>query len=65
MVLIFYAMGIIIMLIIRPFLTHFFLPKVGKVTIYAALYFYPILMLLQAVLGGVMCKYKFMLMFVN
>lgn len=52
-VLIFYAMGIAIMLIIRPCLTHFFLPKVGKVTIYSALYFYPILMLLQAVLGGV------------
>lgn len=56
MVLIFYALGIVIMLIIRPWLAHFFLPKIGKVTIYAALYFFPVLALLQAVFGGLICK---------
>ncbi|XP_075222540.1 JNK1/MAPK8-associated membrane protein isoform X2 [Lycorma delicatula] len=52
MVLIFYAFGVWIMLLIRPWLAHFFLPNYGKVTIYAALYFYPILALFQAVFGG-------------
>lgn len=56
MVFIFYALGTAIMLIIRPIIAKKFLPKKGKFTIYAALYFYPILALLHAVGGGIICK---------
>lgn len=56
MVFIFYALGTTIMLIIRPIIAKKFLPKKGKFTIYAALYFYPILALLHAVGGGIICK---------
>ncbi|EFN88681.1 JNK1/MAPK8-associated membrane protein [Harpegnathos saltator] len=51
-VFIFYALGIILMLLIRPLIAKKFLPKQGKLSIYAALYFYPILALLHAVGGG-------------
>ncbi|XP_006616575.1 JNK1/MAPK8-associated membrane protein [Apis laboriosa] len=52
MVFIFYALGTAIMLIIRPIVSKKFLPRQGKFSIYAALYFYPILALLHAVGGG-------------
>ncbi|KAF7418633.1 hypothetical protein HZH68_001286 [Vespula germanica] len=52
MVFVFYALGIVIMLILRPMIAKKFLPKHGKFSIYAALYFYPILALLHAVGGG-------------
>lgn len=43
------------MLIVRPFLVKKFLPKQGKFSIYAALYFFPILALLHALGGGLIC----------
>lgn len=43
------------MLLIRPLIAKKFLPKQGKLSIYAALYFYPILALLHAVGGGLIC----------
>ncbi|XP_046402356.1 JNK1/MAPK8-associated membrane protein [Ischnura elegans] len=52
MVFIFFALCVVIMLAIRPWLAGRFLPKQGKMSIYAALYFFPILALIQAVLGG-------------
>nr|BAN20867.1 seven transmembrane protein, putative [Riptortus pedestris] len=52
MVFIFYGLCVSIMLLIRPWLVHFFLPKTGGATVYAALYFFPILTVLHAVLGG-------------
>lgn len=52
MVFVFYALGIALMLLIRPIIAKKFLPKQGKFSIYAALYFYPILALLHAVGGG-------------
>ncbi|XP_012275873.1 JNK1/MAPK8-associated membrane protein [Orussus abietinus] len=52
MVFVFYAFGIILMLLIRPIIAKKFLPKEGKFSIYAALYFFPILSLLHAVCGG-------------
>nr|CAD7402629.1 unnamed protein product [Timema cristinae] len=52
MVFIFYALSIVLMLIIRPWLAGHFLPVYGKMSIYAALYFFPTLALIQAVLGG-------------
>lgn len=55
MVFVFYALGIVLMLLIRPLIVRKFLPKQGKFSIYAALYFYPILALLHAVGGGLIC----------
>lgn len=52
MVFIFYALGILLILLIRPLIAKRFLPKQGKFSIYAALYFFPILVLLHAVGGG-------------
>ncbi|XP_011496481.1 PREDICTED: JNK1/MAPK8-associated membrane protein [Ceratosolen solmsi marchali] len=52
MVFVFYAFAIVIMLIVRPFIAGKFLPKKGKFSIYAALYFFPILALLHAVGSG-------------
>ncbi|XP_046741253.1 JNK1/MAPK8-associated membrane protein isoform X2 [Diprion similis] len=52
MVFIFYALGIILMLLIRPLIAKKFLPKQGKFSIYAALYFFPILAMLHAIGGG-------------
>lgn len=57
MVFVFYALGIALMLLIRPIIAKKFLPKQGKLSIYAALYFYPILALLHAVGGGLICMY--------
>ncbi|KAF6204861.1 hypothetical protein GE061_019024 [Apolygus lucorum] len=52
MVFIFYGLSVGMMSLIRPWLVHFFLPKTGGITVYAALYFFPILALLHAVFGG-------------
>ncbi|XP_015515280.1 JNK1/MAPK8-associated membrane protein isoform X1 [Neodiprion pinetum] len=52
MVFIFYALGIVLMLLIRPLIAKKFLPKQGKFSIYAALYFFPILAMLHAIGGG-------------
>jgi hypothetical protein len=57
MVFIFYAFAIIIMLIARPLIAQKFLPKKGKFSVYAALYFFPILALLHAIGSGLICKY--------
>jgi hypothetical protein len=58
MVFIFYALSVILMLLVRPWLAQHFLPKHGKMSIYAALYFFPILALIQAVFGGLICEYN-------
>ncbi|CAL7951103.1 unnamed protein product [Xylocopa violacea] len=52
MVFVFYALGTAIMLLIRPIIVKKFSPKRGIFSIYAALYFYPILAVLHAVGGG-------------
>ncbi|XP_012256823.2 JNK1/MAPK8-associated membrane protein [Athalia rosae] len=52
MVFTFYALGIILMLLIRPLIAKKFLPKQGKFSIYAALYFFPVLAMLHAIGGG-------------
>lgn len=56
-VFIFYALATILMLLIRPWLASHCLPKDGKMSIYAALYFFPTLCIFQAVFGGLICKY--------
>ncbi|XP_076666384.1 JNK1/MAPK8-associated membrane protein [Andrena cerasifolii] len=53
MVFAFYASGTVIMLLIRPLIANKCLPRQGKFSIYAALYFYPSLALIHAVGGGI------------
>lgn len=60
MVFIFYSLSVTIMILIRPLIVRKFLPKQGKYSIYAALYFFPILALLHAVGGGLICKYIYL-----
>lgn len=52
MVFILYALGIVLMLLIRPLIVKKSFPKQGKCSIYCALYFYPILVLIHAIGGG-------------
>jgi hypothetical protein len=56
MVFIFYALSVTLMLLVRPWLVKRFLPNHGKMSIYAALYFFPTLALIHAVFGGLICK---------
>lgn len=44
------------MLVIRPWICQKFLPRQGKQAIYAAMYFIPILILIHAIIGGLICK---------
>lgn len=45
------------MLIIRPWVCKKYLPRQSKKSIYAAMYFIPILVLAHALIGGLLCKY--------
>lgn len=65
MVFIFYAFGILIMLLLRPLIARKFLPKQGKFSIYAALYFFPIFALFHAIGGGLICKFIVILKLIN
>lgn len=60
-VLIYYAFCLVLMMLLRPLLVKKMACGLGKSdrfkSIYAALYFFPILTLLQAVGGGLLCKY--------
>lgn len=51
-VFIFYAACLLLLMLVRPWLTSKFLPGRGRTAVYAALYFLPIYTLLHAVLGG-------------
>lgn len=50
----FYGLSMVIMLIYRPWLCKKYLPRQSKMSIYAALYFIPILILLHALVGGLL-----------
>ena len=52
MVFMFYVLCGVAMLVLRPFLTSKLLPRKGRTSIFAALYFLPILALIHAVGGG-------------
>ena len=56
MVMVYYAFCLVIMMIVRPLLSAK-LGYQGTKSIYAALYFFPVLVVLQAIFGGVLCKY--------
>lgn len=51
-VFIFYALSLLFMLLVRPWLSSRLLPGSGRNAVYAALYFLPILSLVHAILGG-------------
>lgn len=52
MVMIYYAFSMGLMMLVRPFISFKFVDGRGTKSIYAALYFLPILIVTQAVLGG-------------
>ncbi|CAH0551745.1 unnamed protein product [Brassicogethes aeneus] len=53
-VFVFYGMSLILMLIIRPWVCRKVFPRQSKLSIYAAMYFIPILVLIHAVVGGLL-----------
>lgn len=54
MVFVFYAFNLFIMMLIRPWLCNKYLPRQGKMSIYAAMYFIPVLSLIHALLAGLL-----------
>ncbi|GAB6025245.1 hypothetical protein CHUAL_010667 [Chamberlinius hualienensis] len=54
MVLIYYASCLTMMLLLRPWVASKCLPGKGKLSIYAAMYFLPILTILHAICGGLL-----------
>lgn len=52
MVMIYYAFSLVLMLLLRPFVSYKFVESRGTKSIYAALYFLPILIITQAIFGG-------------
>lgn len=56
MIFVFYLFCVTFMMIIRPALNVKFLPFRGKMAVYYALYIFPILSLLHAVAGGLICR---------
>ena len=57
MVIIYYAFALVLMVLIRPLVSYKCVSRKGTASIYAALYFFPLLICLQAVFGGLLCKY--------
>lgn len=57
MIFVFYLFCVTFMMIIRPVLNARALPVCGKMAVYYALYIFPILSLLHAVAGGLICMY--------
>ncbi|CAE1237500.1 JNK1/MAPK8-associated membrane protein [Acanthosepion pharaonis] len=54
MVIIYYAFALVLMVLIRPLLSYKCVSRKGTTSIYAALYFFPMLICLQAVFGGLL-----------
>lgn len=55
-VMIYYAFSLLLMMLARPIVSYNFTQRRGTKSIYAALYFHPVLIVLQAVLSGLLCK---------
>ncbi|CAH1365673.1 hypothetical protein MTP99_001931 [Tenebrio molitor] len=54
LVFIFYALTLLIMLLIRPWVCREYLPRQSKMSIYAAMYYIPILVVTHALIGGLL-----------
>lgn len=46
------------MLVIRTWVCSKYLPRHYKMSIYAAMYYIPILVVTHALIGGLLCEYK-------
>ena len=55
-VLMYYALSVGLLLLVRPIISHQFCDGQGHASTYAALYFLPSLVVLQASFGGLICK---------
>ncbi|XP_062570241.1 JNK1/MAPK8-associated membrane protein-like [Saccostrea cucullata] len=53
-VMIYYAFSLLLMMLVRPVISYKFTEKKGTKSIYAALYFHPVLIVLQAMLSGLL-----------
>ncbi|KAJ8928223.1 hypothetical protein NQ314_019287 [Rhamnusium bicolor] len=53
-VFLFYGLSLVLMLLIRPWVCRKYLPRQSKMSIYAAMYFIPILVLIHALVGGLL-----------
>lgn len=53
----FYGLALSIMLLVRPWVCRKYLPRRSKMSIYAAMYFIPILTIIHALIGGLLCKF--------
>lgn len=58
LVFVYYAFSLASMVLVRPLLSAKFVPHHGTKSIYAALFFYPVLVCLHAVLAGLICKHS-------
>lgn len=56
-VLMYYALSVGLLFLLRPIISHQFCDGQGLASIYAALYFLPSLAVLHALFGGLICKY--------
>ena len=59
MVMIYYSLSLVFLLMTRTFVSYKFVESRGTKSIYAALYFLPILIVVQAVFGGLLCMFLF------
>ena len=55
-VLMYYALSVGLLFLVRPIISHQFCDGQGLLSIYAALYFLPSLAVLHALFGGLICK---------
>jgi len=57
-VLMYYALSVGLLFLFRPIISHQLCDGQGRASTYAALYFLPSLAVLQALFGGLICKYN-------
>lgn len=50
------------MLLIRPWVCRKYLPRQSKMSVYAAMYYIPVLVVTHALIGGLLCKYRLSLL---
>lgn len=51
-IMVYYAFSLLLLMLLRPIISIYFVESKGTMSIYAALYFLPLLIVLQAVFGG-------------
>ena len=61
MVFVYYTLSLVAMVTVRPWLAARFLPGGGSRAVFTALYFFPSLVLIHAVLAGILCECRLVL----